>query len=86
MEVGGSLGDAPGELGTMRLVLSVIALTSVILPLAAAHTVICAPDLDTGECTLTTLPTPVHAFVAVAPCVCFHAGPTPVAIDRDVLP
>ena len=69
----------------MRLVLSLIALTSIVLPLAAGHTIVCAPDPMTGECTAYAVPGP-HAATWVTPCgPCVHSQPA-LALDRDVLP
>lgn len=69
----------------MRLVLSLIALAAIVLPMAAAHTIICAPDPETGECTVSSVPGP-HVAVWVAPCgPCVHPLAT-LAVDKDVLP
>ena len=65
----------------MRLALCLIALTTLALPLASAHVILCAYDTGTRACEEYTMPGP-HAALFLAPCgPCIHLPQETLRVD-----
>lgn len=67
----------------MRLALSLIALTTLALPLATAHVILCMYDTGTRECEEYTMPGP-HVALFIVPCgPCIHLPQETLRVDLD---
>jgi hypothetical protein len=71
----------------MRLALSLVALTALVLPVAGAHVILCMYDTGTKQCEEYSMPGP-HSALFLAPCgPCAHVSQAALRVELErVLP